>query len=88
MQLAMDAARSAGAPADADEVVDSELADFIVKTHSQHAKAEASRSGFARCLAMLGKTSFGHLFKKRGQYSDPVIRLYLAEKRAYRKGRT
>ncbi len=81
-QLAMDAAKGQLVlQLDADEVVDSELADFIVKTHSELAKLKHPDQNTPVAWYIRRKNYFlGTFLKKGGQYPDPVIRLYLAGK--------
>jgi glycosyltransferase involved in cell wall biosynthesis len=79
-QLAMDEAKGELVlQLDADEVVDEELASFIVKTHLQVLERSGSDNQ-AQPVAWYIKRKnllLGHYFKKTGQYPDPVIRLYV-----------
>lgn len=60
---------------DADEVVDDELAAFIVKIHREI--LEEDYQGPVAWYLKRKNLFLGHFFKKTGQYPDPVIRLYL-----------
>lgn len=62
---------------DADEVVDSELAGFIKKTHQQVLKRESHQDQPVAWWLKRRNLFLGHFFKKAGQYPDPVIRLYV-----------
>lgn len=58
---------------DGDELVDSQLADFIEDIHKQIlAGAELPAAWWLRRKNLF----FGHFLTKGGQYPDPVIRLY------------
>jgi glycosyltransferase involved in cell wall biosynthesis len=72
-QMAMDAATgSLILQLDADEVVTSTLADFIIKVSKQH-------NQFVEKAWYIKRKNFflGRFLTKGGQYPDPVIRLYL-----------
>lgn len=58
---------------DADEVVDDELARFIVKTHKQILTNESVPAAW---WVKRKNLFFGRFLRKGGQYPDPVIRLY------------
>lgn len=80
-QIAMDAAKGdLILQLDADEVVDEELKQFIVKEH--RALMDKTRDAAAPVAWYLKRRNYflGTFLKKGGQYPDPVIRLYLAGK--------
>jgi len=58
---------------DADEVVDEELAAFIVSTHQKLQQQETLPSAW---WVKRKNLFFGRFLQKGGQYPDPVIRLY------------
>lgn len=63
---------------DADEVVDTELAQFITTTHERLMKHEPMS---ANAWWLKRRNWFlGRFMKKGGQYPDPVIRLYIQGK--------
>jgi glycosyltransferase involved in cell wall biosynthesis len=76
-QMAIDAAQGELIlQLDADEVVDSELAEFIQKT-AEKVKQKDYQGPVAWYLKR--KNLFlGHFMKKTGQYPDPVIRLFIS----------
>jgi glycosyltransferase involved in cell wall biosynthesis len=61
---------------DADEVVDSQLANFIQHLHSQILKNPESVN-YSAWWVKRKNLFMGHWFKKGGQYPDPVIRLFI-----------
>lgn len=75
-QMGMDKARGELVlQLDADEVVDEELAAFIVKTHKNLVKGNV-KSLPAAWWVKRRNWMLGRFMKKGGQYPDPVIRLY------------
>jgi glycosyltransferase involved in cell wall biosynthesis len=73
-QLAMDAAKGELVlQLDADEVVDNELAEFIISTHKKILAGEALPAAW---WVKRRNFFFGRFLTKGGQYPDPVIRLY------------
>lgn len=77
-QIAMDKAKGQLIlQMDADEVVDEELAAFIVKTEK---KRKAGKLTAAAWQIARKNLFLGHWLTKGGQYPDPVIRLYLKGK--------
>jgi len=79
-QMAMDEAKyQLVLQLDADEVVDEELAEFIVELDNLLEKKPSQVSEKAWWIKR--KNNFlGHWLKKGGQYPDPVIRLYIKGK--------
>jgi glycosyltransferase involved in cell wall biosynthesis len=73
-QMAMDAAKGELVlQMDADEVVDKDLAQFIVETHKKLLQKESLPAAW---WIKRKNFFFGRFLKKGGQYPDPVIRLY------------
>lgn len=73
-QLAMDSAQGELVlQLDADEIVDTELAQFIQKTHKRILNKETLPAAW---WVKRRNYFFGTFMRKGGQYPDPVIRLY------------
>lgn len=62
---------------DADEVVDAELKNFILKTHQSILKRKTHRHRAVAWWVKRKNLFLGQFFTKTGQYPDPVIRLYV-----------
>ena len=63
---------------DADEIVDQELADFIVRVHKGLIAGKNTQPDSPVAWWLKRKNLFlGKFLKKGGQYPDPVIRLYI-----------
>jgi glycosyltransferase involved in cell wall biosynthesis len=79
-QMAMDKAKGELVlQLDGDEVVDQELADFIISTHRQLLDSQKNKTEVTLPAAWWLKRRnwfLGRFMKKGGQYPDPVIRLY------------
>lgn len=76
-QMAIDAAQGfLILQLDADEVVDEELKDFIIKLHRQ-LKKNHGQSQYSAWWLRRKNLFLGHWMKKGGQYPDPVIRLFI-----------
>ncbi len=77
-QIAMDKAKGdLILQLDADEVVDSSLARFIKKAHTQVLKRRTHSRKAVAWWVRRKNLFMGHFFTKTGQYPDPVIRLYV-----------
>lgn len=79
-QMAMDAAKGdLVLQLDADEVLDTELQQFVSKTHHDFLESKRKKKKFVAKGWWLYRKNFflGKALTKGGQYPDPVIRLYV-----------